>query len=109
MKLEILIGFLLLNLPLKVSAFIMPSTENRALPNEHINLLRLDDEVDLFKDILEDFKETPSNLYKSGQIKAYLSAPIAIKLRADLGKFRDSHINSLHPLVCASQHTPRWI
>lgn len=54
--------------------------------------LVLDSDTDFFKDVLEDYKETPSDIFTKGQIKKYLSSPIAIKMRRDLGLFRDEMI-----------------
>lgn len=88
MKLVIKIMLLVMNLHL----FTYGNNSNFLYPT----YLNLGESGEYYKDILYDYKEIPSSVYKRGYLKRFLSSPIAKELRADLGNFRDEMINKFY-------------
>jgi len=54
--------------------------------NNLLNLYRIRDQ---FTDVLENWREIPSRLYRRDQVREFLSSEAAKELRKDLGAFRD--------------------
>src|SRR5687767_14926413 len=73
---------LILPLPLMASLEFAPKREN-------LNLTTISDN---YQDVLSDWSEIPSRIYKRNQVKEFLSSTNAKELRKDLGTFRDEMI-----------------
>src|SRR6185503_11448037 len=54
--------------------------------------LELSSSVDHLKDVLDEYKELPSDLFKAGEVKSFLSKKSAKEMRAELALFRNQMI-----------------